>query len=685
MSSLPPFQLQHLVSAALGPGGALAQSAVHYQDRPGQMQMAAAVADAIEQHQTLVVEAGTGVGKTFAYLVPALLSGRRVLISTATKALQDQLCQRDLPALLGLLQLPHRVRLLKGRGNYLCQMRLVQAWQRIAPTDRYLAQRLGNVQEWAQATTTGDLDELPELDELSPLRRWVTSTTENCAGNSCAHIGECHFYNARRLALTADVVVVNHHLFFADLALKNVSDAQLLPSMDVVVLDEAHHLLDVGVQFMGRTVGTRAWWDWLQEVVQAVQQQAVGLEDWLKLCARFEAALQQVEEAARRHAPAKKAAWPPASFSVSSVEWSDLAQALSRHADVLNRALAQDGASPPWQALAAQGLELRERWDVCTRWGDEADQTQAEGTAAWWESGAHPKWTQAPLSLAGAGLFGTLQSVGSGMAPDQGAWVFTSATLAMGDRFDAFTEPLGLTSARTLQVPSPFDYAYQAALFVPPDLPDPGSPDHSRALATAIWPWVLTLCGRTLVLTTTLRAQDAIGGALMSLAARDLGPEVLSPGLGVSKRELLERFRRAGQPGGAGAVMVASYSFWEGVDLPGDCLQMVVIDKLPFPPPDDPWVQAQSQSAAQQGRSPFKAYHLPEAALALKQGVGRLIRSETDHGLLVLGDVRLRQRGYGKALLRSLPPMRMLTSDAEVQAVLDDLVTRASTKDLPWT
>ncbi len=685
MSSLPPFQLQHLVSAALGPGGALARSASYYQDRPGQMQMAAAVADTIEQRQTLVVEAGTGVGKTFAYLVPALLSGRRVLISTATKALQDQLCQRDLPALLGLLLLPHRVRLLKGRGNYLCQMRLVQAWQRIPPADRYLAQRLGTVQAWAQVTTTGDLDELPELDEQSPLRRWVTSTPEKCTGNSCPHIRECHFYNARRLALTADVVVVNHHLFFADLALKNVSDAQLLPSVDVVVLDEAHHLLDVGVQFMGRTAGTRAWRDWLQEVVLAVQQQAVGLGDWLKLCAGFEVALQRVEEVAQRDAPAKKSGWPPASFSVSRAEWSDLAQTLSQHADVLSRALAQDGASPQWQALAAQGLGLRERWEACTRWGDDEDQTQTEGLVAWWEPGTHPKWTQAPLSLAEVGLFGALQPVGAGPAPGPKAWVFTSATLAMGDRFEAFTEPLGLASARTLQVPSPFDYAYQAALFVPPDLPDPSSPDHSRALAAAIWPWVLTLGGRTLVLTTTLRAQDAIGGALMALAARDLGPEVLSPGMGASKRELLDRFRRAGQPGGAGAVMVASYSFWEGVDLPGECLQMVVIDKLPFPPPDDPWVQAQSQAAAQGGRSPFKAYHMPEAALALKQGVGRLIRSETDHGLLVLGDVRLRQRGYGKALLRSLPPMRMLTSEAEVQAVLADLVTRASTKDLPWT
>ncbi len=684
MSSIPPFQLQHLVHAALGPSGAIAQNDPNYQPRPGQLAMAEAVSEAIEKREVLVVEAGTGVGKTFAYLVPGLLSGQRVLISTATKALQDQLCQRDLPALLGLLGLPKRVGLLKGRGNYLCLLRLGQVWQRVPADNRYLLDRVHAAWNWAQATSTGDLDEFSDLDEQSPLRPWITSTHENCSGSSCPHIRDCHFYKARRQALAADVVVVNHHLFFADLALKGKADVDLLPSVDVVVMDEAHHLLEVGVQFMGADTGTRLWWDWLQEVVPAVQQRGLGVADWLQLCATLELALRHVEGALQAYPTGKKWPWPPRELALSRALWTDLADAVSQQAVVLSHALNKALDSPVLQALGGRGLTLCDHWRVCTEWPTEDESNDNNATvASWWEPGTHPRWTRAPLTLPALTGMGGAQQGDAGAAPK--AWVLTSATLAVGGSFDAFTQPLGLETARTLQVPSPFDYAYQAALYVPLNLPLPDSSDHARALAQAIWPWALALGGRTLVLTTTVRAMELISAALSSLAARDLGPEVISPEKGLSKQAMLDRFRRASQPGGAGAVMVASYSFWEGVDLPGDCLQMVVIDKLPFPPPDDPWVQAQSRRATQEGRSAFKTYHLPEAALALKQGAGRLIRSETDHGLLVVGDVRLRQRGYGKALMRSLPPMRVLESELDVQATLTELATMASTKDLPWT
>ncbi|MEN9383388.1 MAG: putative ATP-dependent helicase, partial [Pseudomonadota bacterium] len=641
----------------------------------------------IDQHGMLVVEAGTGVGKTYAYLVPALLSGKKVLISTATKALQDQLCQRDLPALLDKLVLPKQVRLLKGRGNYLCQLRLSQVWQRIPQSDRFFADQANAVTHWAQATQTGDLDELFAMDETGPLRPWVTSTAENCTGNACQHIGTCHFYAARRQALAADIVVVNHHLFFADFALKATADVQLLPSAEVVVMDEAHHLLDIGAQFLGHSTGTRVWWDWLQEVVSGVRAHAFDTQNGLKLAAALESALVQIE-GVFQDLPTKRLPWPPLLLQAAPAQWLAGQNALLAATSQLIQALGQAGSNPELQALGMRGQAQQERWLLCTDWSVNQDlQGECATVASWVEPGAHPRWTRAPLTLQELGALGQVKhpANANAEAPLGKTWVFTSATLAIGDRFDRFTEPLGLGSAKTLQVPSPFDYGYQASVYVPPELPDPGSSDHATELAGRIWPWVLALGGRTLVLTTTLRSLDAVGNVLKLRAAQDLGPEVLSQGKGMSKRELLDRFRRAGQPGGAGAVLVASYSFWEGVDLSGDCLQMVVIDKLPFPPPDDPWVQAQAQLAESKGQNAFKSFHLPEAALALKQGAGRLIRSETDHGLLVIGDNRLTRRGYGKTLMRSLPPMRMLKSEAEVQLVLSDLVTRASTKDLPWT
>ncbi|MCJ0763569.1 ATP-dependent DNA helicase [Variovorax terrae] len=671
------MSLLSLVEEAFAPEGVLSRAAEQFCPREGQTAMALAVARAVEEGGLLVVEAGTGVGKTFSYLVPALLSGERVLLSTATKTLQDQLYGRDLPRLLQALGLPLRTALLKGRSSYLCLHRMELARRDAALPDRGAVRALAKVEQWSKATRTGDLAEMPGLDERSPVIPLVTSTRDNCLGAQCPQFRACHVNLARREALAADVVVINHHLFFADLAVRESGMAELLPSVRVAIFDEAHQLNETGVQFLGSSLTTGQVLDFARDLLGTGLQLARGLVDWQLLASDVERAGRDLRLAVGKGGLGGKLRWAgPAPEGVPAAAWEETLHAL--HAACL-RAMAGlatvSEIAPDFVRLHERAGLLAERVECFARPG-------APEAVRWLDVGTQLRLQESPLDIAEAVQTRLLnRDAGGAEAGGPGrTWVFTSATLGDDERLRWFTEPCGLGAAEVLRVGSPFDYARQSALYVPAHLPKPSDPSHSAQVAALVAAAVRRLGGRAMVLTTTLRALRAIGEALQAEFADSGELEVLVQGQW-PKRRLMERFREGAAGGGQpGCVLVASASFWEGVDVPGDALQLVVIDKLPFPPPNDPLVEARSQRLESQGRSPFKDYFVPEAAVALKQGAGRLIRRESDRGILVVCDTRLTGMGYGRRLLAALPPMRRLQSQAEFEEALDAL-TRAATTD----
>lgn len=662
--------LQRQVSQAFAEHGVLSGADEHFVARQGQTEMALAVAAAIEEGGTLVVEAGTGVGKTFSYLVPALLSGERVLLSTATKTLQDQLFGRDLPRLIQALGLPTRVALLKGRGSYLCLYRMELSRQGGRISDRADMSALAKIEQWSQHTRYGDLAELSGLDERSPLIPLVTSTRDNCLGTPCPRFRSCHVNLARREAMAADVVVINHHLFFADLVVRESGVAELLPSARVVVFDEAHQLNETGVQFLGTQLSTAQLLDFARDLLAAGLQLARGLVDWQTLAAAVERATRELRLVVGKGGAARLSWNESQPEGVSRLAWGDALRGLQVVCAQAIEALdTVSELAPDFERLLERGAQFSQRLGLLSgpcsvdsvRWVDVAQQLRL---------------VESPLDIAQA-----VQKQGIGGSHEAGAgkaWIFTSATLGTDDALGWFTEPCGLVGARTLRVGSPFDYARQACVYVPGHLPPPGDPEHSAQVAALAAEAVQLLGGRTLVLTTTLRALRSIGEALQQRFATCFAVQVLVQGQ-LPKRQLMERFRQGNEAGQAGCVLVASASFWEGVDVPGSALQLVIIDKLPFPPPNDPLVLARSQRLQAAGRSPFKDYFLPEAAMALKQGAGRLIRRESDHGILVLCDTRLSTKGYGKKLLSALPPMRPLRSQEEFDQALTQLTTASTT------
>ena len=638
------------------------------------MEMAVAVSRAIEGAYPLVVEASTGVGKTFSYLVPALLSGERVLLSTATKALQDQLFGRDLPALVKALQLPVSTALLKGRGSYLCLHRMEMARHDAGFPERSALRTLGKIEEWARVTVSGDLAELPGLDERSPVIPWVTSTRENCLGAPCPKFRACHVNHARREALAADVVVINHHLFFADMAVRESGVAELLPTVRIAIFDEAHQLNETGVQFLGKNLSTGQLLDFSRDMLATGLQLARGLADWQALSGATEHAARELRLVVGQAYPGSKLRWTDATpEGLHAREWAGALSSLLASLQAASDALGTvSEMAPDFVRLHERAAELAERALLFSRAAE-------SGGVRWLEVGAQLRLVEAPLDIAksiAARVFPPAQNAAK-------SWIFTSATLGDDEKLSWFTQPCGLTEARVLRVGSPFDYARQAAFYIPKNLPKPGDPAHPVAVAAAAADWARRLGGRTMVLTTTLRALRSIGDALQASFENSPDMQVLVQGA-MPKRALIERFRQADQHEGRGCVLVASASFWEGIDVPGDALQLVIIDKLPFPPPNDPMVEARSRLLEAAGGSAFNDYFLPEAAVALKQGAGRLIRRETDQGVLVICDSRLAIMGYGKRLMRALPPMQRLVSEEELCERLD-LLTRTCTKDRPPT
>lgn len=666
--------LQDMVRAVFEADGLIARADPHFKPRPGQTEMALAVARTLGDQTPLVVEAGTGVGKTFAYLVPALLSGQRVMVSTATKTLQDQLFGRDLPRLREALGVPVQIALLKGRANYLCLHRLELARSEAMLPDKASVRALARVEKWAHATRTGDLSDMPGLDERSPLIPFITSNRDNCLGSECAHYKTCHLMAARREAMAAEVVVVNHHLFFADLSVRESGMAELLPSVDAVIFDEAHQLNETGVQFLGQYLASAQWIDLARDLLGAGLTHARGAADWTQLSGSLEKSARDFRLLFPREAGARIAWGQGAPGGVDATDFAQACQALIDVAQEVGQAL------EPVCETAPDFPRLQERLAELSSIAQRFLNEPAPGLVRWAEVGSGVRVCETPLDI--ADLFKkqlTRESApsaddgeGWGQEDDPGdmpakrhkrAWIFTSATLGHDDRLSWFTEPCGLQSAQVLRVQSPFDYKRQGVLFVPREMVPPQDPGHTVAVAALAEQVVRTLVGRTLVLTTTLRALRQIGDHLRQ-AFQDSAIEVLVQGEG-SKRELMERFRSGAPQTGRGAqgyVLVATASFWEGFDVPGNALQAVVIDKLPFPPPNDPLVEARSKQLESQGRRPFSDYFIPEAAVSLKQGAGRLIRRETDRGVLVVCDSRLVTTGYGKGLMNALPDLSRISS-----------------------
>jgi ATP-dependent DNA helicase DinG len=720
--------LRDLVQEAFAPLGVLARATDHFSPRQGQTDMALAVADVVAHGGSLVVEAGTGVGKTFAYLVPALLSGERVLLSTATKALQDQLYARDLPRLVQALNLPVRLALLKGRSSYLCTHRMEMARRDTQIPDRHTVHLLSRVETWSLSTRTGDLAELPGLDERSPLIPLITSNRENCLGSQCPKFKTCHVNAARREALGADVVVINHHLFFADMAVRETGMAELLPSVRVVIFDEAHQLNEVGVNFLGHQLGTAQLLDVTRDMLATGLQLARGLADWQGVCSSLERAARELRLIGGKRMGQVKLRWTEdAPEGIHHGVWEQSLQDVG--AACVQAIQALDTVSeiaPDFMRLHDRVAEVAKRVDAflnpcapdAVRWVDisasqmrlmEAPLDIAETvrerlmkqSAVIAETAEEsPPWHDEPAFEDPFASHEANDEASNAHESDEEvspfdsafpmrpvedtrprAWVFTSATLGDDPRLRWFTEPCGLESATVLRVSSPFDYPAQASLYVPRDIVRPNDPAHSAQVANLASDAVRRLGGRTLVLTTTLRALRAIGD-VMKQQLEGSGIEVLVQGEW-PKRHLMERFREGSKVGEGGCVLVASATFWEGFDVPGDALQLVIIDKLPFPPPNDPLVEARSKRLEAQGRSPFNDYFVPEAVVALKQGAGRLIRTESDQGVLVLCDNRLVTTGYGRRLIAALPPMHQLqTAEALTQsldALSQDFNSRTST------
>jgi len=625
---------------AFGPGGALARSFAGFVPRPSQLRMAERIATALEAREHLLVEAGTGTGKTFAYLVPALISGLRVLISTGTRTLQDQLYNRDIPLLAGALGRPLTTALLKGRANYLCLARLAANAGQAALFQSEEPTLLAEVRAWADTTRSGDLAEVPALGESHPMRAQLSSTRETCTGARCAEFDRCHVFAARRAALEADLVVVNHHLLLADLALKEDGYGELLPGVDALILDEAHQLPDLAAEFFGVSCSSRQVETLLFDARRELQAVAVPQADVSALQALVEQPLRALGagfgQQERRLAWEELAGDQRAACQTLQSALGDWARALEARSDAAG--VAQCAARA--QTLAAELAQLL----------TEADDPQSGGARTVGVTARGFVLNLLPYDI----------SVRFRALVDQhpSAWIFTSATLAVSGDFRHFSTRLGLDDAATLCLESPFDHERQALLYLPEGLPEPAAVNYTEMVLERVRPLLEASEGGAFLLFTSHRALRTAARLLRAEAWPAQWPLLVQND--APREQLLRRFRESGR-----AVLLGTASFWEGVDVQGVALRLVVIDKLPFAPPDDPLVRARVQYLQSQGANAFRDYQLPEAALALKQGVGRLIRSEEDRGVVMICDPRLHSRGYGRALLASLPPMRP-TRDVDV-------------------
>ena len=629
--------------------GPLAQAISGYRWRPQQVEMAEWIAAAIAGDRVLVAEAGTGTGKTFAYLVPALLGGGKVIIATGTKTLQDQLFNRDLPMVRDALGVPATVALLKGRANYLCHYRLGRALDEARLEKREEIAHLHAIARFAKETATGDKGELASVPEQSGAWYHATSTRDNCLGQECPNYKDCFVIAARREAMAADIVVVNHHLFFADVMLRDDGMGELLPTCNTVVFDEAHQLPEVAGLFFGESVGTAQ----LIELVRDLRNEALT-------AAKDYPALPEAGRVLDKAVRDFRLVFRQEGQRLSEMQWNEL-PAAAEALETVSQALADLGVHVEAQADRSEGLaacrqRLLDLTAAIGRWRQPPADEGETPFVKWLDvSTHHVSLNLTPLSVA--------EIFQRQMAGHPRSWIFTSATLAVGSDFSHYQGELGLVDADTGFWSSPFDYANAALLYCPEAMPEPSHPDYAEAVARAAWPAIRAAGGRTFVLCTSLRAMRRIHELLKErLAVEGAEYPLLLQGEG-SRSELLERFRYLGN-----AILVASQSFWEGVDVRGEALSLVVIDKLPFAPPDDPVLAARIADLKRAGRNAFYEVQLPRAVISMKQGAGRLIRDESDRGVLMVCDPRLVGKSYGRRIWQSLPPMRRTREVDDVEA-----------------
>lgn len=630
------------VDDAFAEDGPLARSLTGFRPREAQTGMARAVEQAIRDGRCLIAEAGTGTGKTFAYLVPALLSGKRVLVSTGTRNLQDQLFQKDLPLLRQALAVPVRTALLKGRSNYLCPYRLenVVDFGFRAGFSAEEADQLERIRRWAKTTRSGDVAEVSDVPEASLLWRSVTSTAENCLGQDCGAYEDCHVVQARKAAQEAQITVINHHLLWADWAVKTDGFGELLPEADVIIVDEAHQFAETATQFLGISLSTRQLGELADDTLIERAKDAPdmgGLAD--------SATLLKNELAAMRAAlgeELRRDAW----HSVAGHE--AVNTALRRMEERLLALAAQ------LKLASVRGKGLESCWKRCDEFIQRLEAFLAEDTeesVRWFETHRRGfSLSRTPLDIAGE--FARFRKA------RQATWIFTSATLSVSGRFEHFSRQLGIADAECRRWESPFDYRRQSLLYLPAGLPEPGTRDYTRAVLRAAYPVLKASGGRAFLLFTSHQALAEAASILEGKIEFPLFVQGTQP-----KARLLEAFRASGN-----GLLLGTASFWEGVDVRGEALSCVVIDKLPFASPGDPVISARLEAIRKRGHSPFAVFQLPAAVITLKQGAGRLIRDVDDRGVLVLADPRLTSKSYGRVFLDSLPPMRITRESNAVRA-----------------
>ena len=632
----------------LGEDGPFASALPGFAPRQAQIEMAQVVERTLSSGESLVAEAGTGIGKTLAYLVPALLSGKRIIVSTGTKTLQDQLFFRDLPLVREALGLSVRPALLKGRSNYLCLHRMQMARTDGRLPSREAVTELEGVLDWSARTVDGDLSIGGGISEDSGLLPFVTSTTENCLGAECPEFDGCFVAKARREAQEADVVVVNHHLLFADMAIKQRGFGEVLPGAAAFIIDEAHQAPETASRFFSVTLSSRQIQDLCRDFLAESAEVSGAMGTLRNPVAECLQKLREMQALISERLPDRG---PWARLLADESVRSGL-QELDRSIHVLADETAElEGRAKAMDACIQRLRDLQLRLD-------RFDAPPSGEEVRWFERrGRGFTLNITPLEV--SSVFNAFRETA------EAAWLFTSATLSVGGDFSHFTSRMGLEDANTLQLDSPFDYPNNALLWLPEQLPEPREHGFVPALLERVVPLIEASRGRAFLLFTSHRALREAAALLAERVEYPLFVQGEQP-----RSLLLEQFRKSGS-----GVLLGSASFWEGVDVIGDALSLVVIDKLPFAAPDDPVMEARSTQLRSAGGTPFMQLYLPQAVIALKQGAGRLIRDFNDRGVLVICDPRIRTRSYGRIFMDSLPPMRQVDDPAEVECFLNDSIT----------
>jgi len=634
--------MQEQVQHAFAEGGLLASAIENYSPRKQQQEMAEKIADTLNEANVLVAEAGTGTGKTFAYLVPALLSGQKVFVSTGTKNLQDQLFYKDLPTLRKALATPFKAALLKGRSNYLCHYRLGLAES--DPTQAFQQDVLHELRVWSGETRSGDLSETDILEDNSSLWPKVTSTVDNCLGQACPDYSDCFIVEARKQAQEADVVVINHHLLMSDFALKASGNGEVLPSADAFIIDEAHQLPAVASQFLGSRVSSHQVLELCRDSVREMQQEAKDMAEIADHAAKIESSLHSFRMVLGESE--QRLSWQQVTEKLGIInKFNDLID------DIEQLSLQLETAAERGKGLEqchARSLALLEALDTFSN-------KQTDDNLILWAD------LRASGFIFHATPFDVSQYFNNWMDEKPSAWVFTSATLTVAGKFNNFCQQLGIEHAESVIWNSPFDYEQQSLLYMPTIPVAPNHENYNTHIADIAKQIIDYSQGRTFLLFTSYRSMNEVAKALENIEF-----PLLVQG-SASKNNLLEQFRKHGN-----SVLLGTNSFWEGVDVRGQALSCVLIDKIPFASPGDPVLQARIDALKSRGGNPFSSIQIPSAVIQLKQGIGRLIRDVNDHGVLVLCDPRFLTKPYGKLFLRSLPAIPITQQIEDVGRFFED-------------